>query len=232
MLAVVLSPEARALIQADRDAHRPTAADRQRVDAALRARLGPSVLPAETPLRDLLLSIGWRVPSGAALGLCLIGGVLLLALHPAAVAGTASPALAASTTSPASSAADGIALGVVPAPTALVPAASTVPSPNPTIPAEARAPDPLAQEVALLSRAMTQLRSGNAAAALRTLDQHQARFPSGALSQERFAMKAQALCKLRRFREGHEELAGLARGSIAFERVKSACDAPVNGNAR
>src|SRR3954465_7626418 len=82
MLAVALSPEARALIQADRAAHRPTAADRRRVSAALRAQLGPSVLPTETPLRDLLFKVGWHVPSGAALGICLVGGALFLALRP------------------------------------------------------------------------------------------------------------------------------------------------------
>lgn len=48
MFAVALSPKARALIEANRAAPRPTPADRERVAAALRERLGPRVLPLET----------------------------------------------------------------------------------------------------------------------------------------------------------------------------------------
>lgn len=234
MLAVALSPQARALIQADRDAHRPTVADRQRVSAALRARLGPSVLPAETPFRDLLLSVGWRVPSGAAFGLCLMGGMLFLALRPAALqhAALVAPSEPAPViTSPVTEA---IAPSAAPLPANAGAAASASAAPGSMAVAltQARTSDPLAQEVALLSRAMTQLRSGNASEALQILEQHQARFPKGALSQERFAMKAQALCKLQRFREGRVELDGLKPGSIAYEHVKPACDAPARTSGR
>jgi hypothetical protein len=71
---------------------------------------------------------------------------------------------------------------------------------------------------------MSQLHAGQTAKALLALDEHQLHFPNGALSQERRAMKVRALCGLRRFREGRAELAGLVPGSIAYERIKEACN--------
>jgi len=223
MLAVALSPNARALIQADRSALLPTAADRRRVEAALRARLGPSVLPVETPLRDLLASVGWQLPSGAALGLCLIGGALFLALRPAEV----------TVSSPVPSEAPATFVAATPAPVASEDSPAPLPAPTAaTLSPTPSTADPLAQEVALLSRAMSQLHSGHATEALVALDQHQLRFPTGALSQERRAMKVQALCRMGRFREGRAELAGLVPGSIAYERIKAACSPEASDNRR
>ena len=234
MLAVALSPQARALIQADRNACRPTIADRRRVEAALRERLGPRALPTETPLRDLLVGLGWQLPSGTALGLCLIGGLLFLSTRPASVL-SARPA---SVTSPASQALSQ-PRPAVSAPIAAASVSSAAPEPAApstpnepnapavsTVAARESAPDPLAQEVLLLSRAMTELHSGRATEALVSLNAHQLRFPDGALSQERSAIKAQVLCKLRRFQEARVELAGLAPGAIAYERILKACDSP------
>jgi len=79
MIAVALSPQARALIQAHRHARRPTAADRERVTTALRAQLGTSALPLETPMRSRLSSNGAQNRSAAALGMCVVGSVLFLA---------------------------------------------------------------------------------------------------------------------------------------------------------
>ncbi len=232
MLAVALSSDARAVIRSGRTAHRPTTADRRRVDAALRARLGPTVLPVETPLRDLLLNIGWQLPSGAALGLCLIGGALFFALRPVAMGGfgsqarersasalSSSASLVASSERPASIAPE-------PAPVVVRNESSSKPMATSAAPASPSS-DSLAQEVALLSRAMTQLHSGQATQAVMTLDEHQRRFPNGALSQERCAMRARTLCKLRRFSEGRAELAGLGAGSLAYQRVVTFCDSVV-----
>ena len=55
-------------------------------------------------------------------------------------------------------------------------------------------PDRLAQEVALLSRATSALRSGRPADALTALNEHQSQFPKGVLAEERRAARAQALC--------------------------------------
>jgi len=90
--------------------------------------------------------------------------------------------------------------------------------------ASASSADTLAQEVRLLSSATSQLGSGQAAGALVALDEHQRRFPSGALREERNAAKARALCMLHRFSEGRAALALLASGSPIASRAKEDCD--------
>ena len=87
------------------------------------------------------------------------------------------------------------------------------------------AEDRLAQEVALLARATSNLHAGRPADALKVLDEYQHRFPRGLLSQERRAAKAQALCALGRQTEAQVELSRLASGSISAARAKQVCDA-------
>ena len=84
--------------------------------------------------------------------------------------------------------------------------------------------DGLAQEVALLTRATSDLRAGRAADALKALDEHQRKFPNGVLSVERRAARAQALCSLKRVSEGRAELTRLAPQSPAAARAKQVCD--------
>jgi hypothetical protein len=45
-----LGPKAAALLQAGRSTHRPSRADRERVEAALRTRLGSRALPSRADL--------------------------------------------------------------------------------------------------------------------------------------------------------------------------------------
>jgi hypothetical protein len=59
---------------------------------------------------------------------------------------------------------------------------------------------------------------------VKVLDEHQRRFPSGALSEERRAAKAQALCLLGRVDEGRAELARLAPRSPAAATAQQVCD--------
>lgn len=92
-------------------------------------------------------------------------------------------------------------------------------------PPAAREQDELAREVALLSRAIKELRNGNAAQALRTLERHRRRFPNGALSEERRSAMAQALCALGRVSEGRVEQAKLGPQTPAALRAKQVCDA-------
>jgi hypothetical protein len=221
-----------------RDAGRPTAADRERVTAALRARLGSVVLPLETPLRDRLMRGALPRRSATALGVCVVGSVLFLARRPSTATETAVHTRSQSVPAVLSSA---------PAALAMKPAAS---SPAHALPPPELAPaafreataigaarhastnvppnaaqDTLGQEVLLLSSAMSQLHSGQAAGALVVLDEHQRRFSHGALSEERIAAKARALCMLRRFSESRAALALLAAESPIAARVKEACDA-------
>jgi hypothetical protein len=161
-------------------------------------------------------------------GAALVGGVAFLALGPKAP----SP-VSAATEAP------------LPAPTVAAQTAAPVeapaqPSPEPALPAkpqvEPQAPaqhpqDRLAQEVALLSRATSDLRAGRAGAALKSLDEHQRKFPTGMLTVERRAVRAQALCTLKRVSEGRAEISLLAPQSPAAGRAKQLCDAasPASG---
>jgi hypothetical protein len=82
----------------------------------------------------------------------------------------------------------------------------------------------------ILSRAEGDLHRGQAALALRGLNEHQRRFPDGALSVERRAARARALCALGRVSEAKGELARLsrvARGSQLEARAREACGARV-----
>jgi hypothetical protein len=81
--------------------------------------------------------------------------------------------------------------------------------------------------VAILSRAETDLHAGRFASAIRALDEHQRVFPIGALTQERVAARARALCGLGRTAEAATELARLARlspNSPHESRARKACD--------
>jgi hypothetical protein len=91
-----------------------------------------------------------------------------------------------------------------------------------------RSPDRLAEEVAILSRAEADLHRGQAALALRGLDEHQRQFPRGSLTLERRAARARALCALGRAEEAKSELKRLSRvafGSSLEARAREACGA-------
>jgi hypothetical protein len=62
---------------------------------------------------------------------------------------------------------------------------------------------------------------------LNALDEHQRKFPNGVLNVERRAVKAQALCSLKRVSEGRAVLARLEPHSPAAARAKQLCDAAV-----
>jgi outer membrane protein assembly factor BamD (BamD/ComL family) len=85
--------------------------------------------------------------------------------------------------------------------------------------------DRLAEEVELLSRAQTELRSGRYDTALRSLEEHARKFPRGTLAQERRATRIQALCSSGRTREADTELARLSPGSVHEGRTREICAA-------
>lgn len=223
-----LDPNARALVEAGRRALRASTADRERIEAALRARLGPSALPTDAGATQVASPVSWSALAGVAIGVCVLAGVAFVALRstpsapprqpPSAVQRPASqPALAA----PAPEVPAAVPEPVAPAHTVVAPAASPAA-------AAPRVRDSLAREVALLSRATSELRAGHAAAALKVLDEHRRRFPSGALSEERQAAKAQALCVLGRVSEGRVELAQLTPGSPAAASAQRICAGAVS----
>jgi hypothetical protein len=87
-------------------------------------------------------------------------------------------------------------------------------------------PDPLVEEIAILSKATSALRAGNPSEGLRLLNEHQRKFPSGRLAEERRAARIQALCALGRRTEAEAELARLAHSSPRsphLARAQRAC---------
>ena len=99
--------------------------------------------------------------------------------------------------------------------------------PNPARPAlSRRVRDGLSEEVAILSRAETDLYGGRAESALLALDEHERRFGHGVLEEERTAARIQALCALGRTAEADTELARLVRispNSPHAKRSRQAC---------
>jgi hypothetical protein len=227
-----LTPRARALVQAGRDGFRPADADRSRIEGALEARL-PDAFPPDAPgaggpsVAPPAAAGGWHLAAGLAVGACVLAGAGIFATQWAGsrAGSSAAPPAAAVTVAPSVS----MPAAEAPAPEG-EPAAAGGPD-TASAPAELHAPaaprarDRLAEEVALLSRATTDLRAGRTGDALRALDEHQRRFPNGALREERSAARAQALCASRRVIEGRAELARLAAGSPAAVRARQVCDA-------
>ena len=120
----------------------------------------------------------------------------------------------------------------LPEPTA-PPAPPAPPAPVVDMPVEAvpsasvstarRAPDRLAEEVAILSRAETELHAGRHQSALRVLEEYERKFSNGKLSQERAAARILALCGLGRTGEANAALARLSRGSLLEGTAREAC---------
>jgi len=225
MIAVALSPKARALIQAHREARRPTAADRERVAAALRLRLGAAVLPLDAPVKPPWLTIG---RFAAACGVCVAGTALFLAQRPEGAHQSTTPTRSVE----AAPSVSAVLMPNLAADAAETPAtperksgASSAPKARTKVSVGAvPAQDTLAQELLLLTSATSQLSSRQATAALVALDEHQRRFSHGVLSNERNVAKARALCMLHRFDEGRATLALLGGGTPAAARVKEECD--------
>jgi hypothetical protein len=218
-----LDPNARALIEAGRRALRSSAGDRERIEAALRARLGDAALPPGAGVTQAATTASWQVLTGAAIGVCVLAGVAFYALRPAPSAPAPDARPATHRPAPQTPADPPSAV-----PEPAVPAHSIVPPATPPASASPRARDALAREVALLSRATSALRAGHPAAALKTLADHQRRFPTGALVEERRAAKAQALCLLGRVGEGRAELARLTPQSPAAATAQQVCDGAVS----
>lgn len=231
ILMATLGPKASAVVEAGRGPLRGTDVDLERIEAALRARLGADVLPPDLATPVAARHIAWRIVSPA-VGVCVIGGALFFALRPGS---KPTPPQAIHTQLATAPAITGSATN-----TGSASAPSAVPEPA-ELPAEAPASarsvataaktssarpeqDPLTQEVALLSRATTALSNGRIAEALKALDEHQRLFPNGVLSEERRAAKAQALCSSGRVAEGRAQLARISPGSPAGKRARQVCD--------
>lgn len=209
-----LSPRAQSLIRQSRSELRATDDDRERVRAALRVRLGQALIAGDALAAAATKSPAlWPLAPAAFVGLGILGGALAVAFQwqsdvPTAQLGNSAPAVVLPAPVPNES-----PLMAPSAPSAAPPTVPRDATNSPRLTAPARPVDRLAEEVAILSRAARHLRSGRAAEALDALNEHQSKFPSGALVEERRAAKAEALCSLGRFSAAEAELARIFRSS-------------------
>ena len=227
--------EANQLINAGRQAFRPTEADK--------ARLMASFAGTAT------LSLGAAMVAGAAertlsgFFSAMPARVLAFALPLAAAGGYGWHATQQSPTKvqssrPAQPAAAAAVVPKIAEPSLPVPEAQTLEPPSePVLPmARERSASPvteppkpgveIGQEVALLSKAQTALSRGRPQEALEALSEHAQRFPRGALTEERTATRARTLCALGRRQEAEAELKRMERlnpTSAYLARARESC---------
>lgn len=271
-----LSPQARAILEATREAHLPTDADRERVRSALLVQLAVvgSVGTLAAPAAAGASTAAGSTTGGAltsASFLTTAAGKVLACVALVGVVGTGTAV--GVVTSQRAEQRDGarhevaarrhatcavVAEGPAPGETAAAPALVTAPEPapapvvasEPAVPvtatasspsarratarqATAPAPSPpeapgMAEEVRLLREAHAALRAGDGARAMALLDEGAARFPAGALREERAASRVVALCRLGRTDEGAaaaREFLGEWPASPLAARVRAACPA-------
>jgi len=221
-----LGPRAREILRSGRELNRPTDADRERVDKALRERLGAALLLMEAGKAPPTFRPRWPFVASCVVGAGLVGGGIFFVTRRPSFVSSGPPAVVSAVAS---------SRAAVPSPPAIQPpvpetpeapkASALVSSERPVTASARSVDDRLSQEVVLLARATSSLHSGRAADALKTLDEYQRRFPNGKLTEERRAARAQALCALGRQSEAESELARLAPNSLAAARAKQVCDA-------
>ncbi len=239
------SPDPAALIRAGRTAFRPESSDRERVLQSLTRALGDGAFLEGTHHADLTRSVApppFAAPAWVlgGLGALAIGGTVIVAAHlwtrtPSQAAVPVAPAVLTAKPSPATA--------MPPSPNAddrtPEPQRAESPSsaPRPLAPLAPLAPmarssiappsDSLQEEVRILSRAEQQLNSGHAEEALKTLAEHERRFPDGALAEERMAARVQSLCALGRLPGARADLAKFGRAyprSPYLDRARRFCD--------
>jgi hypothetical protein len=235
-----LSAEASGLMRAGRTALDPTDEDHDRVLKLLEARLGVGVA-ANPPKATVKPSFATAPRLWVALGVPVVGlGIAWsIAHHVSASASSGVHGPLAEAVRPSEAVPPmGEPLGVQPAPSATPPV-----DPAPlyaTHPAETAGPvprgnprgtprpggDTLSSEVALLGQATLDLNQGQPVEALAAFEEHERRFPAGALAEERMAGEAEALCALGRTREAKLEVSRLTAGypgSSHLKHVRTAC---------
>jgi hypothetical protein len=214
----VLSREARAIIAKGKSQLVPTEADRSRVTQLLNSRMGAEGLGLPVPTAPAAV-----VVAGKALKLLTLAGVLGVIGTFGAVAyfGRQSARIPTSADeavvvepSPMQATNAQPQLSAEAKESAAPPAiSSNTNKAEPSQYAAKSSRDSLGQEVQILSRAERELHNGRPDLALKALDEHQRRFASGALVQERLAARVQALCALGRAQEAKAESIKLKRSS-------------------
>lgn len=222
------------------DEYASTDADRERVRAKLRERLGGAVVVGSTSIATSWLA--QRHVLGAIVGVAGVAAVAvfgsLSSSPPAAASAPAAslaPSSAATATSdpegePASSRTEAPAVPVDQLPSAASPA-SPAPPGNAAprrlgLPSGPHADDALVRETRLMASANEALRSGDLRRALALFDQHAREFPRGVLADERAVSRVVIFCQLglrdEAAREGKRFLETHAPSPLT-RRVESSC---------
>jgi hypothetical protein len=240
-----LGPEARALLDAARQAYEPTLADRARVRAALDTRMATlsagGAAPSAAPKTWTVGQVAVGALGAGALALLAFGLVTKPWLSRGAISAGPAPVQIApqvpaeppALAPPEFAAAPALRVDEVPTvsveslPGALPPkpALRALP-PKPAPPSVSPADGSLEAEVALVREAQAALAVGDAAKALSALDEHARRFPAGVMTEERQATRVLALCAAgltadaraagKAFLDAHPS-------SPAAQRVRSSC---------
>lgn len=220
-----------------RGAHRPGAADRERVRRAIASKIVAAGAGAAVGV-----GVAGATTKAATKGLVL-GLLAKLGVPVLLVAGAAGTAAVLSSPSPGGASESGaeVAPGHAPAPRA-IPRALQPASPRsiataplhvdrvePVAPAQAPAPlrapaprDDSAEELALVRAMETALRGGDFAEASRLAREHERRFPNGVLQQERAGASAIAACRTGHPAAGAAFLQAYPSSPLAA-RVRVAC---------
>ena len=215
-----LSPYAEELARATRLAFEPSADDRQRVYEALLPKLRGSLLGAGSS-GAWSATRGTLVKASALLvGLGIAGGALHWVSRPEPEGPKTSVAIPDQAPPPSP-----------PAPVNDVLERATPEPPRAEVAQKratrrVRAADDLAQEVAILSQASSELHAGRPGDALKALEEHQRLYPAGALAEERTAARIRALCALGRVDEARSDLTRLSQStpdSPHLARARKAC---------
>ncbi len=238
-----LSPALQQLVDEGRSAVRPTIADSERVLKAIHARLGLAVgatggAPVAMALEDVAETLALRAMAKLTVGVAIaVAGFALMHWLASRTVTYRDASSWATTATSAAASSDAIAAtepsqehtldqlesGVVPAESQIAPVATPVASRGST-----RVHDRLSEEVELLLRAEKELHGGRPERALLLLSEHERKFKSGLLGEERTAARVQALCALGRVGEARTLFAKLSLQSLHGEPTRQACAAARN----
>jgi hypothetical protein len=231
-----LSPQARALLRAARPFDEPSQEDHRRVRSSVLGRVGAGAavgLAATVSTSTLAASTGTLLAGTVTkigIAVLLAGGISTGAYF--AVRShrpPPAPAVAAVQVAPAAA--------PEPQPVAAVPetqptddVAKAADAPAPALrskdKARPRVSGDIEGEVQLLEIADADLRRGDTSGALAALAEHAAKYPTGALRQERDGMNVVALCKAGRQAEGRaaaEKFLSRGSKSALASRIRAAC---------
>jgi hypothetical protein len=232
-----LSPEAQAIVDAGRG-DLPPEGHRDRIKKSVLLRAAAATLAASSASSSVAAGTAVATASSAKLTTLMVA----IGLGAATIAGVAAwrgshrAAEIAPAPPPAAPVANSVPTetAAIEAPAAEVPVAekpvARAATPSNARPAEAASSTSsrasLESEVALLRGAQDALRDGQPARALEVLDEHARQFPHGALTQERRAIRAIALCQAKpgaAARAQAEAFLRSAPSSPLVERVRAAC---------